>query len=359
MDALEKKEKITGRVLYLDYLRILATVFVILIHVSAQNWGSVETGSYAWTVFSWTNNAARWAVPVFVMLSGALLLDPGKRVTVKGLYQKNIFRMVTALFFWSALYALLSIWQGVDRGTVKTALLHGHYHMWYIHLAVGLYVITPVARKITETKETAGYFLLIAIFFIILLPEGCDTLLRMDVPHTAAVLSAISTIRIAMNFSFPSAFLLYYIMGSYLYQHELPGWLRKGIYLLGIWAYLSAVLDLEGMTGGKITAYFPFGVYFVNTCMSAAVFLFGKHVLSQIRLSQKWEKAVGRLSADTFGIYLVHVLVLEILKDVFGLHTLTFGPAVSVLVITALVMVISAGISFALHQIPLLKKYVV
>ena len=359
MSTLQKSEKTARRVLYLDYLRILATLFVMLIHISAQNLDYVEKNSYPWWAFQAVNQAARWAVPMFVMLSGALFLDPSRQVTVKNLYRKSIFRMVTAFAFWSAVYVLDRLLHGLDLSSAKTAFLKGHYHMWYFHLVIGLYIITPVVRKITETKAVSGYFLVMAIVFVIVLPEGIATLQRLDIPHTATILSAVKSNLGGMNFPFPKVFLIYYVMGSYLYHYDLPGWLRKTVYAVGIVAYLSSVLDLEALTGGVITQFFPFGELYVNTGMSAAVFLFGKHVLSRIRLSPKGEKFLCGLSACTFGMYLVHPMILDKLRDVAGLHTLRFDPIVSMVVITALVMGLSGVCSYVLHQIPVLKKYVV
>lgn len=353
------REKKTQRVLYLDYLRILATLFVVLIHISAQNLGAVEQYSYTWYVFYIVRNVCRWAVPVFVMLSGVLFLNPEKQTSVGNLYRKNIFRMITAFGFWSALYTLDGVLNGLDLGSAKTAFLQGHYHMWYFHLVIVLYVITPVVRKITETKEIAGYFLIISIFFSIILPEGIPTLLRLKIPHTATILSAVKANLREANFPFPNAFLIYYVMGSYLSRYDLPRGVRRTVYVLGIAAYLTSVLDLEGMSGGMMKRYFPFGELYTNTVISAAVFLFGKHVLSGIRISEKWEKAVCRLSAYTFGVYLVHPLVLEKLQTLCGLDTLSFDPIVSVVVMAVLVTGISGLISMILHQIPLLKKYIV
>ena len=78
-------QKITkNRIYYLDILRVIACLFVILIHSSAQyvieNVGSLNF---------WTGNIidglSRVAVPIFVMISGALLLDKNYNYTEKKL----------------------------------------------------------------------------------------------------------------------------------------------------------------------------------------------------------------------------------------------------------------------------------
>lgn len=76
METASKAEAI--RLPYLDYLRVMAAAAVIMIHVSAQNWDNVPVMSSDWIIFNLYNSLAQWAVPMFLMLSGALMLDPGK-----------------------------------------------------------------------------------------------------------------------------------------------------------------------------------------------------------------------------------------------------------------------------------------
>ena len=84
------------RNLYLDYLRIMATVAVITLHVAAQNWSNVNITSYEWKVFNIVDSAVRWGVPIFVMISGALMLDNDRVLSVKKLYGQKILRIIIA-----------------------------------------------------------------------------------------------------------------------------------------------------------------------------------------------------------------------------------------------------------------------
>lgn len=72
----------------MDYLRIFACFMVIFLHVAAQNWSSVEVTSREWHVFNLYDTAVRSAVPLFVMLSGKLILSKNTEFSVKGFYQK-------------------------------------------------------------------------------------------------------------------------------------------------------------------------------------------------------------------------------------------------------------------------------
>ena len=72
-------DSLRGRYLYADILRVSAIVGVVFLHVAAQIIYQFNTVGRGWW---WTANVidscTRWAVPIFIMLSGMLLLDPSK-----------------------------------------------------------------------------------------------------------------------------------------------------------------------------------------------------------------------------------------------------------------------------------------
>lgn len=60
------------RITYLDYLKVFATFAVIILHVVAQNWYITDVNSFGWKTLNVYSSMVRWAVPVFVMISGSL-----------------------------------------------------------------------------------------------------------------------------------------------------------------------------------------------------------------------------------------------------------------------------------------------
>ena len=63
------------RIIYFDYLRVLATMAVIFLHVAAQNWYNTDINTLNWHVFNIYDSIVRWGVPIFIMISGALFLE--------------------------------------------------------------------------------------------------------------------------------------------------------------------------------------------------------------------------------------------------------------------------------------------
>ena len=122
MRFMEKNRK---RVIYLDYLRILATFSVVVLHVAAQNWYDTPIQSAEWKIYNFYNSCVRWAVPAFVMISGALFLDPDKKIRTKDIFCKSIFRMILAYFFWAFIYAIGGIRAGQGWKDTANAILGG------------------------------------------------------------------------------------------------------------------------------------------------------------------------------------------------------------------------------------------
>jgi len=93
----------TKRIYYLDVLRVLATLAVVVLHVAADRWYG-DVGSFSWKVFTGYSGITRFCVPVFFMISGALFLQKEKQVPVKTNYTKYIFRLVIFLLFLAMVY---------------------------------------------------------------------------------------------------------------------------------------------------------------------------------------------------------------------------------------------------------------
>lgn len=87
----------------MDYLRIFACFMVIFLHVAAQNWSSVEVTGKQWHVFNLYNSAVRSSVPLFLMLSGKLLLSHGDDFSMKKFFSKNIKKLFIVYLVWAFL----------------------------------------------------------------------------------------------------------------------------------------------------------------------------------------------------------------------------------------------------------------
>lgn len=345
------------RTVYLDYLRVFATLAVIILHVAAQHWSVVDVASLDWQAFNFYDSIVRWTVPVFVMISGSLFIE-NKKHTIKRLYSKTILRIVTAFIFWSACYTVVeSINYEMNFESAIACFLTGHYHMWFLFMIVGLYIITPFLHKLVENPTLVKYFLWISLIFAFIFPLINDLAYRFSTPIGNSIKAMLDN----TSAQFVLGYTFYYVLGLYLSKTELSKRTRTIIYVIGLTGFLITIFAsahdslLMQAANGKWYGNFNINVLFE----SVAVFVFFKYCKALQSSTDILYKLVSKLSKYSFGVYLIHAMVLEGLYSLFNLHTLSFNAFLSVPVVTVLVFIISVIISGIINHIPILKHYIV
>ncbi len=336
------------RVYYFDRLRIIAAIAVVVIHISAPELFRYGIGTPSWDFCNILDSFSRFAVPLFVMLSGAIFLNPEKKTDIKKLYSKNLLRIVVAFFFWSFFYALVNH-EGDAYLFIKNVLL-GHFHMYYLFIIAGLYIAVPIYRKICEDEKLMSYFLLLAFVFVFLLP------LLATMPH----MSVIDMMLEKMNFKLVLGYSVYFVGGYYFSRLELSKLRRWMLYTLGATAFVSTAIFTRNASvqlGEFYTEYYD--GFSANVLIeTVSLFVFAKYNLSYAPKSVRSEKILLLFSKLTFGVYLVHMLVFDYISG-FSI----FIDMSSVLLYIAsklfLTLLISGIISYILNKIPVLKKYIV
>ncbi|MBQ4066769.1 MAG: acyltransferase family protein, partial [Clostridia bacterium] len=161
------------RVLYFDALKILASFFIILIHVTAEKYYAGPR-DLSWYI-NWGYNAiSRWAVPVFCMVTGALLLPRENKVST--VIKKYILHIGLLLFFWGMYYWIIPTrsftLSGLWNAFVSLLSGNAYSHLWYLYMLIGFYIALPMLSIITvnATKRTIEYFLLVLLFAGFVLP---------------------------------------------------------------------------------------------------------------------------------------------------------------------------------------------
>lgn len=354
---LEKSE----RVVYLDYLRITSVAAMMLLHISAQNWEKLELVTPAWMLFNALNGASRWCVPVFLMISGALFLNPMRPIKIKRLLLRNVLRILTAFLFWACIYSFRDFLNGKPAKEALLSVFCGHYHMWFLFLIVGLYLISPLLKCIVENECVLKYYLLCFCALNFVIPWLLDCLALIRIPRTV---DAIMAVRLAFDRLLdylPSEGVFYFVLGACLASKEISKRIRRGLYAIGVIGYIGTVLltreqsllksclDLTFLENSSVNVF----------AMSVAAFVFGKYGMSKLNPGKRLRSVVTCMSKCCFGMYLVHALIIEVLNENFGLNTLTFQPIFSTLLILAITFCGSFMISCLLNHVPILKKYIV
>ncbi len=346
---------------YLDYLRLFACLAVVWLHVSVQKWAGVEAGSITWQIYNGYSSLVRWAVPVFVMISGALFL--GREIPVTVLLRRNILRLVILFFIWSVFYAVIYplsdiLINGAETFSVKRLLyniLKGHYHMWFFPMFVGLYLCTPVFSRLVRDEKMAKYLLLLALIFSFIIPFAVDLLEDFGSGIFSLFEKAIAYQESAMQVQTVSAYGGYFILGYVLSRRPPEKKQRVVIYVLGLLGVLLTVL-LSALYAGKYsiasTRYFQ--EHTLNVAVQAvAIFVFFQ---SRSLRNNRFNGCIYRLSQCSLGVILLHPFVMSVL-DILGIHTSFTHPILAVPIVWLVVCVICFAVIYVLRRIPFLDRY--
>ncbi len=347
-----------GRLAYADRLRAAAIVAVIVVHMAGSQLGAVAIGSAPWQAFNLYDGLAHWCVPVFVMLSGMFLLDPARPLSLGKLFFHHILRIAVALAVWGTLYALADHWlatgEGVSWASLKSALYsvllgNTHYHLWFLYMIIGLYLVTPVLRAFVRGAQRRDFHILFALVFLFtfLIP----TVLRLRPSQTLSAYVSYLNVKLVLGY------VGYYVLGYYLKHYTLNRAAEIVIYLLGAAGAAVTVGGtalLSAQQGRLVHALYEYDSPNV-ALMSVAVFVLFRYVLgsSEERSRRRSTSAVARLA---FGIYLVHEFFIMALRQ-WGITTLSFAPALSVPVLTAAVFLCAFAVAWVISKIPLLGRY--
>lgn len=150
------------RIVGLDWIRVLATIMVILLHTSAITFIEYKSG---WVIGALYDSFTRCAVPLFFLVSGFFLLnsDCGK---IKSFILKRFTRILVPFLLTCVVYALYKNWTLIQL--IEKSFLQGplDYHLWFVYSIIGIYLIFPIINPIFkgEHSELITYYL--CIWFI-------------------------------------------------------------------------------------------------------------------------------------------------------------------------------------------------
>ncbi len=352
-------QKIDGRLAYADLLRAFATLAVILLHLAGSQMGAVAAGSAAWRTFNLYDGLVRWCVPVFVMLSAMFMLDTKRSLPLTKLLFHNCLRVLVCLLLWSGIYAVASYmlaggrfsWEGLWQNILSALRGNTHYHLWFLYMILGLYLITPILRAFCDGANRGDFhwFFLLCFLFASLLP----TAFRLW-PNSTAVIQVWYD---RLDIQLVMGYVGYYVAGYYLREFVIGRIAEAVIYVLGV---LGAVVTVWGTAvlsrqAGRLVDVF-YGYFSPNVCaFSVAVVVLFRYVLgvSEERSRRQRLSGVARIS---FGIYLVHDLFIMLLRF-WGITTLTFSPVASVPILTAVVFLCSFAVAWLISKIPFVGRW--
>ena len=345
-----KKNSIKIRIYYFDLLRIFSAFSVILIHVSAEYYNHINIDNPNWKISFYYNGFSRFGVPIFFMISGTLFL--GKNISLYIIIYKYILRLVICLIIWSFIYSIYNI--EFSKNNIEKILLKffsGHFHFWYIFATIELYILSPFLREIVKSNLLND---LIKISFIFTFLITNLNILKYYLPRILSEISALLYSR--LNFDKFKGNIFYFILGYYLNNKKrIENKLQFLIYFLGILGFLFTTIILYHISNrNKQKLLIFFGSSNLNILLySASIFVLFKEHFNNLSSNKKL--IIKKISNYTFGIYLIHPLIIETtIKNFYFSYFRLFIPLKALIV-----FILSFLISVLLKKIPILGKYII
>lgn len=356
-------------IFYIDFLRFIAAIAVIMIHVLGPFrylYGEIPDSD--WLAAAGLNSLTRWAVPVFMMISGALLLSSKalspKKLSSKALSQdpsqesfkwgpyliKRVSKVVVPFIGWTIIFALVSGYMvdGVFTGqwssnitmdTLGSSLTEPvWYHLWFFYDFIPLYFVIPFLLPLLKQASADHIKLALSCWAILFLMHWLkigDFLQQNLVLYSG-----------------------YLVLGWYLFNRDnrehLKYWIAAGSFMLLLNFFGSWYVATEKQAYSSLFM----GYKTLNTAIIGGMLF----VLAQTyahKIQGRLRALVTLISTYSLGIYLVHPLILIPIRDLNnGFYQVFQSNWIAIPILTFLTLVGSLLLTMLLVKLPFIRRLV-
>lgn len=390
---------------FLDVLRVLGTCAVVLMHVLTGATDVTDASivpEYRSLLLS-VMDLVTWCVPIFLLISGYLFLNPERTLTYPVMIKKYCRRIALAILLFGVPYAASELVVAertfrirmIPEALKMTLMGHTWSHMWYLYLILFLYLITPLLKKVLRVLPVRGVVTMMAVIFL-----GSSV-----APFLNKVLD-VNSIPVLPD---GGVYFLYYLCGYFFAVREVcvdkgrnaggqmvesgsgrragentewcgetqnvesrawNVWLTAAVAVLALGMILSRTLAGFSI---QMAYNYPFTVLLAVLLFAAGWNGGGDSAALAAREKDRihripWQEA-GALS---FAVYLVHPVYVNLLYkfvkitpftvlEQCGVQSVAAGQAVLILLLAAFCLVVLAlatATAWVLRKIPVLRKYV-
>lgn len=321
----------------LDLLRILSALGVVLIHVSApfvtQNMKLINETFWAANLF---NTLGRFSVPIFIIISGYFVLKPIPNLA--GFYRKRFVRILLPFICWAVVYILWSflfdhtrsskIWEGVLWGKP-------YFHLWFLGMLMGLYAVAPLLSDLLHRIGTHNFaFVAVGAFILAMGIDAWD-----NYAHNRGWIGV-----------WWVSYLGYFMIGACLRSFGNGLCCRWRLTLVAILCYAMVFTFTGLLFEAKHYVWYFYGYLSITSIVGSIALV---NLFRIIQVPESW--ILSELSDLTFGIYLIHMIPLSIIKRYWH-SSLVDDPYLNILLIALIVFASSAIAVWLLAKVKPIKK---
>jgi len=337
---------------YISNLKLICALAVIVIHASAPLVLELnKAASVNWWEGNFIDSAARFAIPVFVMIMGALTLH--KEYDICIFLKRKLTRIVIPFLFWSLIYIWylyfnkqISFNNNLKENTKQIWLFlknGSSFHLWYVYMLIGLYFFIPIISKFVRAASEKEILYYLFIWFLLML---------LTQPYLVRY-------KPSVDMHYFAGFAGYLVLGHYLAFKDfeikyLRLWMKLLFALTIIFIAVGTYLIISYTKLSILTFYDPLNPVLV--IMGISVFLILK--LSKSQLSPFMIRFRDFIVEYNYGIYLAHVVVLNLLVYFFGISYKICTPLISIFLTSTICFTITVSLVWMLNKIPIIGKWI-
>jgi len=323
-----------------DLIRSVAIFLVICLHVSGVGFANYFSSS--WAAVNAYESFSRVCVPLFFILSGALLLDKRESLQQLG---RRISKIVIASAAWSAIFIAWERRHGSNISFFRMIEAPVAFHLWYCYTIIGAYLFLPVMRAVAQYLNIYSHLFIIGCW--VLSVSGVD------------LLNQFAHITVGLDLKYYQSYFGFFLIGNLLiktrkFQSRWVTLFAVGWILMVLGTYFSTQMlsKLQGQAVGFFYSYYsPFNIF-----GSIFAFLFLREVGRTISVVRMAQQILKHLSRASFGIYLFHPFALDQLSRRFKIDYQTGSSWIWIPLTSLACLSISWVVVSVIQRIPVLRR---
>jgi len=370
------------RIEWVDLLRIIACLFVLISHSCDPFVAQAGTSHLAFMSGTFWGSLVRPCVPLFVMMTGVLLLPI--KIDMATFYNKRITRIVIPLAFWSIILPTLYFLYFYLGGTTTnlnivkadhtlaatftkfyTFVFNFNYDnipLWYLYMLIGLYLIMPIISSWLSHASQKDIKLFLWIWGISLfLPY-----IKMFAPALGYTgnygnmgLLGICDWNPNGTFYYVSGFIGYLVLAYYLIKYPLTWSWKKTLYITIPLFVIGYAITVIGFI--LVQRYYPtqpanLEIVWYFTGINVFMMTFAIFVVIQ-KANMKVSPLISKIATLTFGIYLCHFVFLQMSFDLI-ISNIDLPVYLKIPLLALVTFTIAGSIVWVLSKFKITRKVV-
>lgn len=348
----QEEKKSANHMVWIDFVRIIACFLVIVNHTNSQIFINT-TPSVEWFVSLIYFFVSKIAVPLFVIISGYLLLDRQDSYYTNF---RRIMRMVIVLFFASLGYYIYFVSLGricssfswaEFLGIIVKGPMTGAF--WYLYLYIGLLIMLPFLQKLVKGMERKDFYVFFAISAVV---YGIWPILE----HYAPVLTLSKDLEIPLFASYVTMLMLGYYFKKYAVSRKNAKIWSAVIFVVTIAFNVIATYSEYTYVSQDSNKYLFLDERTLFPIVLAACCVF--YIFKDMKLRGFVGQVISLAGGCVFGIYLLSDFLIGYFQFVFDFFSRYMSPLLAVLIMEGWIFVLGFVVVYVMKKIPIIKELV-